>query len=101
MTRASTVTKIEDGRRTVYIIVDKNPDGSPARVVSKGMKLGSEISGWLNATCILAGVALHHGVPWPKIAEKLRGHRFGTSTGEPSLLEKIVDAVDASTKGAK
>ncbi len=82
VTRKATICGFE-----VYIIVgfydDLTGDTSdilaPGEVFIKASAHGSEMSGLLDTVAMLLSLSLQYGVPWEKLAEKMRYTKFGTA----------------------
>ena len=81
----------------LYISTGTYPDGRLAEIFLKGARIGSTISGLLDALSITASLALQSGVPVETLVEKWSRLQFqpsGTTT-DPELprVSSIVDAV--------
>lgn len=60
-----------------YLTTSMYPDGRLGEVFVAGDKVGSLLSGTLDAMAMVISVALQHGVPLQDITSKLRNHKFG------------------------
>lgn len=81
----------------IYVIVGLYPEGNPGEVFLKAGRMGSTVSGLLDALAISLSIGLQSGVPLHRYTSKLKSMRFEPSgtTGDPDMrrVASIVDAV--------
>ena len=105
-TRASITRRIEHvGDLDIYITVgfyEPQRDleagtgiEQPGEVFIKIGKEGSTVGGLLDSVAVLMSLMLQYGVPWERIARKLRHTRFDpVNTEGKSIIHAVVSAVD-------
>lgn len=81
----------------VYITVGLYDDGKPGEIFVKVGKMGSTVSGLVDAFSICMSIGLQSGVPLEWFVTKLRGMRFEPegATNDPNIrrASSLVDAV--------
>jgi len=81
----------------IYIIVGfyNNDTSLPGEVFIKIAKEGSTLSGLMDCLAVCMSLMLQYGVPWERIARKLRHTNFEPLNAEgKSIAHAIVTAVD-------
>ena len=73
VTRNGTTRKIRLGRVTLYVTLNRLPDGTPCEMFGKADE-GNQ--GQLDALCLTASLAMQHGVPLALILRHWRGMRY-------------------------
>ncbi len=94
--RKGVTHKFNLGEHRGYITVGLYPDGTPGEVFIKMAKVGSTISGLLDAIGILASILLQYGCPLSSICDKLERTRFepdGYSGPEFHFATSVLDYV--------
>lgn len=83
----------------VYIHVGLFPDGRPGEIFLKADRMGSTISGLMDALSMAISVGLQSGVPIRWYIEKLRNLQFPPSgtTNDPSL-KRVTSLPDALSR---
>jgi len=80
----------------LYITIGEYPDGRPGEVFLKVDKMGSTISGLMDALSITLSIGLQHGVPLAEYLDKLVNMRFEPmGTTEDADLPRVTSIVDA------
>lgn len=102
--RNATTMKIRACGFKIYVIVGfdestqdevGNPIVRPMEVFVKLAKHGTEVAGLMNALTTIISIALQSGVPWSRLGEKLRHHRFGAEDPRySSIIDAVAQAVD-------
>jgi ribonucleoside-diphosphate reductase alpha chain len=99
VTRKFKLKNQEPGRSDlrVYVTVGLYPDGKPGEVFIKADKVGTLVSGSLDALAITMSLALQYGVPLEAIVNKFTNMRFEPSgpTGDPvrPIATSILDYI--------
>jgi ribonucleoside-diphosphate reductase alpha chain len=85
------------GETKIYITVGLYEDGKPGEVFLKADRMGTSISGLLDALAIALSIGLQSGVPLSHFTRKLANMRFEPEgqTGDPDLryATSLVDVV--------
>jgi len=100
VTRKIKIVHHKDGRLAklnIYVIVGLHDDKTPGEIFLKADRMGSTISGLLDALAISISLGLQSGVPLHWYTSKLKNMRFepSGSTGDSELRQatSIVDAI--------
>ena len=96
VTRRSVIRRIRhSGDLDIYVIVGFFIGGAPGEVFVKIGKEGSTIGGLVDMWAVSVSLMLQYGIPWERVARKLRHTKFEPTNDEgKSIAHAIVDAVD-------
>ena len=82
------------GKDDGYVTVSWYKDGRLAEVFVKMAKVGTTVSGFVDAWAMTLSIALQHGVPLQPILDKLKYTRFdpqGPSGSQFGIVTSVVD----------
>ena len=68
--------KFTIGNHEGYVTIGKYDDGTPGEMFIRMSKMGSTVSGMMEAFATVVSVALQHGVPLPLLIDKYRQTKF-------------------------